>query len=264
MESKRQDDVPHLATALSGPLLELEQHLLTNQNRIESWLRAEWRKTPPPFYGSVDLRNSGFKVAPVDTNLYPGGFNNLDPDLMPLAIQAMQSVLDNTCPGAVGVLLVPETHTRNLFYLESVRTLADIIDKAGYEVRIGSVIEGQDEAMDFALPSGRTITLDPLMREGNRVHVRDFSPCTVLLNNDMAAGVPEILQGIEQSIVPPLELGWWQRSKTEHFTEYKKVAREFAELVDIDPWLVDPMFRNCGAIDFKKRDGETCLANTVD
>ena len=34
---------------------------------------------------SVDLRNAGFKLAPVDTNLFPGGFNNLNQDFLPLA-----------------------------------------------------------------------------------------------------------------------------------------------------------------------------------
>ena len=36
---------------------------------------------------SVDLRNSGFKLAPVDTNLFPGGFNNLNPGF-PAAVRA--------------------------------------------------------------------------------------------------------------------------------------------------------------------------------
>lgn len=74
--------VPHLTTALNGPLLELESHLLERQADVECWLREQWLKTPAPFYASVDLRNSGFKLAPVDTNLFPAGFNNLNPAFM--------------------------------------------------------------------------------------------------------------------------------------------------------------------------------------
>ncbi len=244
--------------------MELESHFLENQSRIEAWFRSEWRRTPAPFYASVDLRNSGFKVAPVDTNLFPAGFNNLNPAFMPLCVQAVQSALESTCPDAVGVLLVPENHTRNLFYLESISTLAEIIDTAGYEVRIGSMQEDQEEAVVIDLPSGRSVTLEPLRRDGNRIHIRNFSPCAVLLNNDMSAGIPPILRDIEQTIVPPLELGWWQRLKSEHFTEYRQVAAQFSLLVDIDPWLIDPLFRNCGHVDFKKRDGENCLADIVD
>ena len=78
--------VPHLTTALTGPLQYLEKHFLTHQVEIECWLRSEWHKTPPPFYCSVDLRNAGFKLAPIDTNLFPAGFNNLNADFMPLFI----------------------------------------------------------------------------------------------------------------------------------------------------------------------------------
>jgi glutamate--cysteine ligase len=256
--------VPHLTTALTGPLQEIETHLLDRQSRIEAWFRNQWRTTPAPFYGSVDLRNAGFKLAPVDTNLFPAGFNNLNRAFLPLCIQAVQSATERFCPDAVGILLIPESHTRNLFYLESLATLREIIAKAGYEVRIGSLLPDLKEPRDVELPSGRSVRLEPLIREENRVRVRDFNPCSVLLNNDMAGGRPEILEGLEQPIIPPLDLGWSDRLKSGHFAEYRRVAREFAELVDIDPWLIDPLFRNCGKIDFKKREGLDCLSENVE
>jgi len=77
--------VPNLKTALQGPLLHLEEHLLQNQMQVEAWLREQWLETPAPFYASVDLRNAGFKLAPVDTNLFSAGFNNLNPAFMPLS-----------------------------------------------------------------------------------------------------------------------------------------------------------------------------------
>jgi len=64
--------VPHLITALEGPLLELERRLIDANAEIERWFRLQWQDHVPPFYGSVDLRNAGFKLAPVDTNLYRG------------------------------------------------------------------------------------------------------------------------------------------------------------------------------------------------
>ena len=71
--------VPHLITALTGPINELEQRVLESMPAIERWFRLEWMEHTPPFYTSVDLRNAGFKLAPVDTNLFPGGFNNRKP-----------------------------------------------------------------------------------------------------------------------------------------------------------------------------------------
>ncbi|MFN2309130.1 MAG: glutamate--cysteine ligase [Gammaproteobacteria bacterium] len=256
--------VPHLTTALTGPLQLIESLLLTQQNRIETWLRAEWRKTPAPLYASVDLRNAGFKLAPVDTNLFPAGFNNLNPAFLPLCVLAMQAKIEQTCETAQNTLLIPEDHTRNLHYLESLATLRDIILKAGYQVRIGSLRPGLTAAEVIELPSGRSVTLEPLVRRGNRVGVADYDACLVILNNDLISGIPEQLRGIEQNIAPPPGLGWSNRLKSGHFKHYNNVANEFAALLGIDPWLINPQFRNCGELDFKKREGEDCLVRNVE
>ena len=78
--------VPHLITALTGPINELEQRILESLPAIARWFRLEWMEHTPPFYTSVDVRNAGFKLAPVDTNLFPGGFNNLTVEMLPLAV----------------------------------------------------------------------------------------------------------------------------------------------------------------------------------
>ena len=78
--------IPHLTTALSGPLGDLEARILKESVAIEHWFRGKWQEHTPPFYCSVDLRNSGFKLAPVDTNLFPGGFNNLNAEFWPLCV----------------------------------------------------------------------------------------------------------------------------------------------------------------------------------
>ncbi|MGB1560951.1 MAG: glutamate--cysteine ligase [Sinimarinibacterium flocculans] len=259
-----QNPVPHLTTALTGPLLALESTLLRRSADIEAWFREQWLKTTPPVYSSVDLRNAGFKLAPVDTNLFPGGFNNLNPAFEPLCIQALQTAIQRVCPTARRVLLVPENHTRNKFYLENVATLVDLIGKAGFHVRIGSLIPDLHEATDLTLEiSGRTLRLEPLQRNGNQVQVGDYVPCAVLLNNDLSAGVPDLLRGLEQEVIPPLDLGWHARQKSNHFGFYREVAKEIGGEIDIDPWLFDPLFRNCGQINFQKREGQECLEANV-
>ncbi|MBI5435931.1 MAG: glutamate--cysteine ligase [Nitrosomonadales bacterium] len=256
--------VPHLATALNGPLLILEQRILSAQPAIEHWFRTQWLEHTIPFYTSVDLRNSGFKLAPVDTNLFPGGFNNLNPDFLPLCVQAAQSAIEKICPEARGVLLIPENHTRNRFYLQNVGQLALILKQAGLKVRIGSLLPEITEPTATQLPGGGTLTLEPLVRRGRRLGLADFDPCVVLLNNDLSAGVPDILQNLEQAVLPPLIAGWTTRRKSHHFAAYDRVAGEFAKLLGIDPWLINPYFSTCGKIDFRQRTGEECLAVKVD
>lgn len=251
--------IPGLATTLQSPLHRLEQSILDNHLNIEAWLREQWHLTPSPFYCSVDLRNAGFKIAPVDTNLFPAGFNNLNQNDLPLAIQAVQATADRICPDATSILLVPENHSRNINYFESIASLQSLMEGAGYEVRVGSLIEQLKQAKDVPLPSGRSVRLEPLVRKGNRIYVDDFSPCCVLLNNDMAGGVPAELQDLEQTLIPPVALGWATRYKSAHFQHYQNVCQELATQIDIDPWLISPLFRYCGEVDFMTREGEDCL-----
>ena len=256
--------VPHLSTALNGPLLDLERRILTAQPTIEHWFRTQWLEHTIPFYASVDLRNAGFKLAPVDTNLFPGGFNNLNPDFLPLCVQATQSAIEKICPEARGVLLVPENHTRNQFYLQNVAQVALILKQAGLNVRIGSLLPEITQPTQLQLPNGSALTLEPLQRNGNRLLLEDFDPCVVLLNNDLSAGVPDILQNLEQAVLPPLIAGWTTRRKSHHFAAYDRVADEFAQLLGIDPWLINPYFATCSQVNFQERTGEECLAAQVD
>jgi glutamate--cysteine ligase len=255
--------VPHLTTALTGPLQGLEQRFLDRMPDIERWLRTRWQEHAVPFYASVDLRNAGFKLAPVDTNLFPGGFNNLNPAFLPLCVQAIQAAVERVCPDARGVLLVPENHTRNTFYLQNVDTLVTILRQAGMRVRLGSLIPGIDAPTKVELANGGALTLEPIVRNGGRVGLADFDPCMVLLNNDLSAGPPAVLQDIDQPVAPPLEAGWYNRKKSHHFRAFHALAKEFGAMLGIDPWLIDPYFGVCGMIDFQDRAGEECLASNV-
>ena len=256
--------VPHLTTSLTGPLHELERLVLDRRPEIERWFRARFAEHEVPFYSSVDLRNSGFKLAPVDTNLFPGGFNNLNPDFLPLCIHAAMSAIQKLCPDAQRLVLVPENHTRNLFYLQNVATLKRILEGAGLEVRIGSLIPGLGGPTEVEAAGGERLLLEPLERRGDRVVLDGFDPCAVLLNNDLSGGVPATLQGLGQRVVPPLIAGWSTRRKTQHFTAYEGVAEDFAELLGIDPWFLNPAFSQCGQVNFAEKAGEECLAAGVE
>jgi glutamate--cysteine ligase len=242
--------VPRLTTAHAGPPADLERQLLASQPENEHWLRGQWQEHAAPFYCSVDLRNSGFKLAPVDTNLFPAGFNNLNPQFHPLCVQAAMTAIEKICPDARGMALVPENHTRNQFYLQNVAVLQTILRHAGVNVRIGSLMREITGPTELGLADGR-------------VAADGFDPCVVLLNNDLSAGTPEILMNLEQAVLPPLHAGWTVRRKSNHFAAYREVAEEFAKLIGIDPWLINPYFEKCGKINFQERQGEECLEGYV-
>ncbi|MEY3981643.1 MAG: hypothetical protein RLZZ281_512 [Pseudomonadota bacterium] len=258
--------VPRILNAADGgaPLLHLEQQILNASPEVEHWFRSQWQSHTPPFYASVDLRNAGFKLSVVDTNLFPGGFNNLSVDTLPLTVQAISAAVERRCPDVRRFLLVPENHTRNTFYLTNVARLASLLQQSGLEVRLGSLIPDLTEPTRIELPDGQHLLLEPIERHGNRVGVKGFDPCAVLLNNDLSGGIPEVLKGLDgQKIIPPLHAGWSVRRKSQHFAAYSKVVNAFAERLQIDPWVLDPFFATCSHVDFQAREGESCLADNV-
>jgi glutamate--cysteine ligase len=257
--------VPHLITALTGPINELEARILDSMPAIERWFRLEWMEHTPPFYSSVDIRNAGFKLAPVDTNLFPGGFNNLTPQMLPQAVQAAMAAIEKICPEAKNLLLIPEKHTRNSFYLANVATLVRIFHQAGLNVRLGTLDETITAPTTLPLADGGELVVEPLIRKHGRVMLKDFDPCTILLNNDLSAGIPNILKNIEQQyLLPPLHAGWAVRRKSKHFRAYEEVAKKFAKLLGMDPWLINPLYESCGEVDFHEGTGIECVKSHAD
>ncbi len=241
--------VPHLITALTGPIHELEQRILDSTPAIERWFRLEWMEHTPPFYCAVDVRNAGFKLAPVDTNLFPDGWNNLTPEMLPLAVQAAMAAIEKICPEARNLLVVLENDTLSSFYLANILQLKRIFHQAGLNVRFGSLDAAIKTPTQLKLNTGEAITLEPLVRTDRRLGLKDFDPCTILLNNDLAAGIPGMLEDVnEQYLLPPLHASSSVRSKATHLKAYEEVAKRFGKLIGVDSWLINPMFVHCGKV----------------
>ena len=256
--------IPRIETADKGPLKDFEHIIIENMAAIEAWFRKQWMKTPAPITSSVDLRNSGFKLAPVDTNLFPAGFNNLNDDFLPLCIQAVQSSLAFRSPGCVKILMVPELHTRNTFYATSLYQLKSIFEQAGFVVRLGHFSDENNTAIEMVDGNGRALVIEPIIRENDRLMLEDFNPCVVLLNNDLSSGIPDILKHVEQLILPKPQMGWASRLKSDHFHFYTDVVEAFSSLIGIDPWLLTPLYESVGGLDFMAQEGLEHLAKRVD
>jgi glutamate--cysteine ligase len=142
-----------------------------------------------------------------------------------------------------------------------------IFRQTGLHVRLGTLEESISEPTAIDLPDGTQLIIEPLVRSenGRRLGLKNFDPCTILLNNDLSAGIPAILENLkEQTLLPPLHAGWALRRKTNHFSSYDDVVKKFSKMVDIDPWLLNPFFAKCSGVDFKERTGEDALVATVD
>ncbi|MBB5205723.1 glutamate--cysteine ligase [Inhella inkyongensis] len=257
--------VPHLITAQSGPINELEERILESMPAIERWFRLEWMEHTPPFYSAVDVRNAGFKLAPMDTVLHPQAFNQLDRAMLPLAVQAAMAAIEKICPEAKNLLLIPEAQVRDAGYLSHLSTLVRIFRQAGLNVRLGSLDADIQSPTPLRTLEGEDLVLEPLLRQRGRLGLKDFDPCTILLNSELAGGVPQLLKHLdEQYLLPPLHAAWAVRRRSQHFRAYDELAKRFAKLLGMDPWLINPMFGQCDRVNEGDGSGLACAQTQVD
>jgi len=185
--------------------------------------------------------------------------------MLPLAVQAAMAAIEKICPEAKNLLLIPEPQTRTMSYLMNVQRLTQIFGQAGLNVRLGTLDDSVTGPTTLDLPDGSSLTLEPLQRNARRLGLKDFDPCTILLNTDLAAGVPKMLENLhEQYLLPPLHAGRAIRRKTKHFRSYEEVAKKFAKLLGMDPWLINPMYAQCGEVDWSEGRGLDCVQTQVD
>lgn len=237
----------------------------TRADEIEQWLGEQRRAWPPYLYNSVDLRHSGHRLVPVDTNLYPAGFHNLSSAGRRRAVHAISALMEERHSKARRILIVPENHTRNLAYLDNLAVLKQLFTQAGLEVEIGSVAAEPGAPLTLTSASGEEVVEKPLLRKGARVLTEDgFDADLIVLNNDCTAGPIALLEGLQQPVLPPMEMGWYHRRKSVHFASYAKLATAFADHFGLDPWLISAQFHHAGEIDFKQRQGLDEVARAVD
>ena len=147
----------------------------------------------------------------------------------------------------------------------NVQRLIQIFTQAGLNVRLGSLDPTVTEPTTLALPDGSSLTVEPIVRTRHRLGLKNFDPCTILLNNDLSAGIPDKLGDLhEQYLLPPLHAGWSVRRKSHHFQAYEEVAKKFSKLLGMDPWLINPLFSTCNEVNFQEGTGQDCLKENVD
>lgn len=236
-------------------------------DEIQQWVANKRKAVGAPFYSSVDIRHAGFKLAPVDTNLFPAGFNNLSAAARERAAERLKKRLAEYEVRASRVLIVPENHTRNIGYINNLTALRDILRAAGCEVVIGSLVATAEAPVEVTNGAGEMIAEEALLREGNRLATASgFVPQLIVLNNDLTAGMPDVLRGLgsAQPIVPRPAQGWHRRRKSIYFDAYDALAREFALTFAMDPWLLTTEFHKCGMVNFGEKKGLDCVALGVE
>lgn len=221
-------------------ITEITKKLKAGQAKLETWFQAKSKGMTMPATTSVDIRNAGFKIAVIDTNVFPSGFNNLCRNFSKRTGQLFKDYFRKVSPKAKKVLILPETFTRNLPYLQHLKRLETVLKEANFQVAIGFLKELPQDPFEIAV-NGDPLMLEQLGKTKNRLQVKSMEPDLILLNNDCTEGIPPILEGVSQSIVPSPKLGWHSRRKKHHFEIYCGLVEEMAHLLGMDCWLFCPI-----------------------
>jgi glutamate--cysteine ligase len=246
---------------------ELEEFIPKAWSDINSYLDDQMKDFSAPFYTSVDIRESQTKFAPVDNNIYPAGFNNVCHLDLLICSEKFKKVIEKTHPGCKKIGLIPESHTKNLFYLDHLVTLKNTIEKAGYEVTVitpdESLFDGVDK-LDLVSKSEWPLTVHKAVVENGRFKGDDKNFCMLLLNNDQSSPLPVSWDEIEDHVVPTPKIGWYKRQKIAHFTHYQMVANKFCEKFSINPDLLQARFKTVDNVDFASKEGLEQVGSAVD
>lgn len=244
---------------------EINEKIAERSAEIQSWIEQHSNKVLVPLYTSVDLRVSKHKIAPVDTNVFPAGFNNLSEYCRIRTANLFKQHFSIKYPKVSKILIVPELNTRNPYYWENIHVIQSILEKVGFSVKIGIVSEEfhLDQA-EFKAISGKHLTAYKVISEGHKAIIPNYVPDLILINNDFSSRCPKTLKDILQPVEPPIEIGWHTRKKNVHFEFYNKLAYELAQILGLDPWVftIETVLQE--GINFDEPQGRERVANKVD
>ena len=204
----------------------LHKNIIEHKEALTKWFEQKKSNIFFPFYSSFDIRDSGHKIAPVDANIFPAGFNNIcEIDRGNIPAIAKEYLLKNY-KSLNKVILLTEEHTKNMYYWDNITTLKKILESIVKEVVI--CVPGKNIT--------QSVEVENSVEEKIKVHIlKDHlkGADLTISNNDFSThyDIPSDI-----SINPPYLMGWENRKKDKFFIEYNKLATEMALLIGVDPW----------------------------
>lgn len=239
----------------------LEFILTNNITIVDKWFSSKMSNNTP-IYTSVDIRNSGFKTAPVDTNLFPSGFNNLTKSSQNKASQLLYEFLQTHYSKAHNIAICAESFTRNANYWQHIKTLVQLLSEKHINIRV-VILNDEKTIKEIAELSG--IDIYSIITKDNFLFTSDNWPIDlVILNNDLTDGPPREFNNSQTIITPSPHRGWFYRSKFKHFLAYKNIATEFCKQLSLDPWLLSTYVDISHNICFREKKGFNELATKID
>lgn len=240
----------------------LHNQICLNYGDLQKWFRDLTSQLAYPIYSSYDIRDSGYKITNVDANIYPAGFNNICPTDKETSVDLFKKYIQVHYKFPVKkILMITEEHTKNIYYLENVGTIASLLTQAGFEVRL-AFPKDLPEVLILESVTGRKLHFGSGYQ--NSAWVKDFKPDLVISNNDFSLSLDDWASGLTTPMNPPRELGWYQRKKSNYFKNYNSLVNEFAKTIKADPFLLRVETEEFSEFDINSDTSRDLLADQVE
>lgn len=246
--------------------------ITNNSTCIQSWMDSKIPYDDVPFYTSVDIRDAGYKMAVVDTNIFPAGFNNLSLGGLETAIFELRRAVNARVHPCKNILIVMEEHTRNKWYLENVKVLKEIVEAAGFSATVTAFLGDEyvecSESGQLELETATGAVLEVLCIKFalDSLSKGALNADMIILNNDLSRGIPDEMFELNIPIYPSVHAGWHSRKKSHHFAlanDYLTALCTEVNCRDIDPWLLSTLFDSVQSIDINDAADRERLMDTA-
>lgn len=240
----------------------VHDQICQNYSDLQTWFQSTSSQLSYPIYSSYDIRDSGYKIANVDANIYPAGFNNICPTDKETSVELFKKYIHSHYKFDIKkILIITEEHTKNPYYLENVATISDLLSQAGYEVRL-AFPKNLSEILTLESVTGRKLQFGSGYQSSS--WVQDFKPDLIISNNDFSDPLQDWASQLTTPMNPPRELGWYQRKKSRYFTHYNQLINDFAKSIKVDPFLLRVETEEFSDFDVNSNVSRDSLADQVD
>ncbi len=212
----------------------LHDKVIAKHKELERWYKDRVELKHVPFYCSFDIRDSGYKIAPVDANLFPAGFNNIcQADKESSFSLAQEYIISQYGAGVENIGLLVEEHTSNPFYWDNVYWIKTLLTEAGFSVQVLLPSVNVDKKT-FKSASGFIVESYPVKIDKSGQVSSGHKLDLIVSNNDFSTAFDSWAKETSTSINPPIVMGWHERTKDSFFSAYNELVEEFCDIVNLN------------------------------
>ncbi len=241
----------------------LHEKFLEKEKEIKEWFSMKIESKDYPFYCSFDIRESKYKLAPVDANLFPAGFNNICQDDRDVMGELLTRCTQFKKLDFKNIGIFCEEHTNNPYYWDNVNALIKLFEGKGFNPFV--VLPSENLGItSVESASGLPVKINKVLIKGEETYLENGTKLDFILsNNDFSSASDSWIDKVKTPHLPPLKMGWHKRRKHSFFEIYNDLVKDFSETIGLDPFCLTVGTYAYDEFDIENKDSLKQLSDEV-